>query len=96
MKACFLRRLSIGWKLTALGLVLGVGGTCLFFRPEIESISFSRVIQFKLFWLLILAGAFLPPLVFEMLGGIRVWRNLQHLKQEAERSAPSAPDKPPV
>lgn len=82
MEQNLMRNLSRAWSLIALGLMIGVAGTCLFFRSELETISFLRVLRFKLLWLIILAAAFIPPLVFEVIGGIRAWQALR--KHDAE------------
>ena len=89
----FLGRLSRAWGLISLGFICGAAGTCLFLRSEIEAISLLRVIQFKIFWMCILGAAFIPPLIFEAIEGIRAWLNLR--KRTAEQVVPPNRSLPP-
>ena len=71
------------WSLVSLGFFLGVGGTLYFLRPEIQAAPPHRAIMFFLIGPSILMIAFIPPLIFEVIAGVRTWRNIQ--KRNAEQ-----------
>jgi hypothetical protein len=92
-----LQLIARSWTLFSLGFFFGVGSALCFFRIEIErSMPEYRMIYLLLALAIALLTAFMPPLILEIISGIRAWQHAQRSRiqispntKEAEQDASS-------
>ena len=76
-----LERLALMWTGLALGVILGVSGTYLYFLDAIRESGSYRPLIFGIYWPLIMMFLFLPPVVLDGIQRCRDYRRRRKAEQ---------------